>query len=265
MKQIIGTKHRSTNAQWLDAVAHIEDLISDQEVERYAETALERIDRAATGKHAAFAYSGGKDSIFLADLCGKLGIREGYFAYCDLDYPAFIEWVTKHKPAGVSMMHTGFGLDLLVEHPELIFARGAVGQRWHQISQRGPFTEMFFVNHLDVLLVGHRTIDANVCGQDGYIQKNNGEVRYAPLYDWPHEALLGYIHYHKLALPPIYGWKDGYTQGTHAWPERDYCETLEQGYREVYDIDPSIVVNAAKKIPSAAAFLRAMAAKGVGA
>ena len=30
--------------------------------------------------------------------------------------------------------------DLLVEHPELIFARGAVGQRWHQISQRRPFT-----------------------------------------------------------------------------------------------------------------------------
>ena len=265
MKQVLGTKHRSTNAQWLDAVAHIETLISDKEVARYAETALERIDAASTGKHAAFAYSGGKDSIVLADLCAKLGIREGYFAYCDLDYPAFIEWVTKHKPAGVSMMHTGYGLDLLSEHPELIFARGAVGQRWHQISQRGPFTRMFFENRLDVLLVGHRTIDANVCGQDGYIRKNTGEVRYAPLYDWPHEALLGYIHYHELALPPIYGWKDGYTQGTHAWPERDYCETLEQGYREVYDIDPSIIVNAAKKIPSAAAFMRDMADKGVGA
>ena len=44
-------------------------------------------------------------------------------------------------------------------------------------------------------------------------------------------------------------------QGTHAWPEREFCDTLEQGYREVYDIDPAILVEAAERIPSARAFL----------
>lgn len=256
MKQVIGSKHHTTNQQWLDALANIESLVTREEVETFSEQATGRIRTATLGKHAAYAYSGGKDSIVLADLCEKAGIHEGYFAYCDLDYPAFIEWVKANKPAGVVMMHTGHGLDLLVRHPELIFARGAVGQRWHQISQRRPFTSMFFDHHLDMLLVGHRTIDGNVCGPDFTIRKNTGETRFSPIADWPHEILLGYIHYHGLALPPIYGWKDGFIQGTHAWPERDFCDTLEQGYREVYEIDPSIIVKAADKLPSASAFLK---------
>ncbi len=93
MKQVIGTKHRSTNAQWLDAVANIESLISREEVDRFAETALERIASATRGRNVAFAYSAGKDSIVLADLCSKLGIRDGYLAYCSLDYPAFLKGV----------------------------------------------------------------------------------------------------------------------------------------------------------------------------
>lgn len=260
MKRVIGSKHSTTNQQWFDAIANIESLVTPEEVEAYAERATERIRMAIRGKHAAIAYSGGKDSIVLADLCAAVGLHEGYFAYCDLDYPAFVRWVEANRPVGVKMMHTGYGLDLLVEHPELIFARGAVGQRWHQISQRRPFTSMYFDNNLEILLVGHRTIDGNVCGHDFTIRKNTGETRYAPIADWPHEILLGYIHYRGLALPPIYGWRDGFIQGTHAWPERDFCDALEQGYREVYEIDPSIVIGAAKKLPSAAAFLKGVTA-----
>ena len=153
------------------------------------------------------------------------------------------------------MMHTGYDLDWLAEHQELIFAEGITGQRWHQVNQRGPFTRMYFDNDLDILIVGHRAIDGNVCGKDGYIRKKSGEVRYSPIWDWPHEALLGYIHFNNLELPPIYGWKNGFVIGTHAWPEREFCKTLNQGYSEVYEIDPSIVVSAAEKIPSAKHFL----------
>ena len=97
-------------------------------------------------------------------------------------------------------------------------------------------------------------------GKDGFIRKKTGEIRFNPLYDWPHEAILGYIHYHRLALPPIYGWKDGYTQGTHAWPERDYCNSLNQGYREVWDIDHTVIEKAAEYIPSARSFLEGVSA-----
>ncbi len=256
MKQYVGRKQSSNNADWLYAVEHIEELISPEEVEIYAAKAAERISQACSGKKVAYAWSGGKDSIVLGDILAKLGITEGYFAYCDLDYPAFISWVKANRPAGVTMMHTGYNLEWLAKHQELIFATGHTGQRWHQISQKGPFTEMFFSHGLELLLLGHRVIDGNVCGPEGFIRKKTGEVRYNPLYDWPHEAILGYIHYHGLSLPPFYGWKDGYVQGTHAWPERDHCKTLHQGYQEVYDIDSSIIIEAARYIPSALDFLR---------
>lgn len=256
MKQVLGRKQTSKNSDWLYAVSHIEELISPAEVEHYAAEAVAEIKAATVGKRTAYAWSGGKDSIVLAKLCEEAGVTTGFFAYCDLDYPAFVEWVRANKPAGVQMLHTGYGLDWLYRHQNIIFAEGALGQRWHQISQRGPFTRMFFENGLDVLLMGHRKIDGNNCGSGGYIRKNSGETRFSPLRDWPHEALLGYIHYHGLALPPIYGWKDGWVQGTHAWPEREFCsEDIMKGYREVYEIDPGIVIRAAQKIPSARRFL----------
>ena len=256
MKQILGRKQTSRNDDWLYAWAHIEKLISREEVSFFADATLSEIQTATAGKKAAFAYSAGKDSIVLADLCEKAGITTGFFAYCDLDYPAFVAWVKANKPAGVRMMHTGVDLEWLRKHQELIFAEGPEGQYWHQISQRRPFSRMFFDNDLDLLLVGHRRIDGNFCGPRGYIRKLSGEVRFSPLRDWPHEALLGYIHYNGLALPPIYGWKDGWVQGTHAWPEREFCsQDIMKGYREVYEIDPEIVIHAAGVIPSARRFL----------
>ena len=107
-----------------------------------------------------------------------------------------------------------------------------------------------------MILVGHRKADGNVCGPGNVIRKNSGEVRYSPLADWPHEMTLAYIHYHQLKLPPIYGWRNGFRCGTHPWPSRMYMETVEQGWREVYEIDPGIVEGAAEKIESARTFLQ---------
>ena len=256
MRQILGRKYTSRNEDWIRAMNHIEELISPEEVEQFASDSLSEMREAVAGKRVAYAYSGGKDSIVLADLCEKLSITQGYFSYCELDYPEFIRWVKQNKPAGVEMMHTGLGYGWLKRNQDMIFAEGLLGQRWHLVTQRGSFTRMFFDNHLDLLIVGHRRIDGNFCGRNGYIRKKSGETRYSPMRDWPHEALLGYIHYHNLQLPPIYGWKDGFVQGTHAWPEREFCcDDIMRGYREVYEIDPSIVERAAKYLPSARHFL----------
>ena len=256
MKRVLGRKQTSDNTTWLHALEHIEEYVTRQEVEAYANWAVERIREAVEGRNAAYAWSGGKDSVVLGDLCRQAGLERGFFAYSDLDYPEFVRWCMEHKPQSVEPMHTGYDLAWVAQHLDMIFATGERGQRWHLINQRGPFSEMYFAHRLDVLIVGHRVIDGNVCGKDGLIEKKTGEKRYAPIFDWPHELLLGYIHYNELPLPPIYGWKDGFVQGTHAWPERDRCVSLGQGYREVYAIDPSIIAEAAKKIPSAAAFLR---------
>lgn len=257
----LGRKQTSRNEDWIRAMEHIEDLITPAEVEGYVKASLTELRRAVAGKKVAYAYSGGKDSIVLADLCRKAGITTGYFAYSELDYPEFIRWIKLNKPDGVEMMHTGIGMGWLKKHQNMIFAEGQLGQRWHLVNQRGPFTRMYFENNLDLLLVGHRRIDGNFCGPQGYIRKRSGETRYAPIRDWPHEALLGYIHYHGLALPPIYGWKDGWVQGTHAWPEREFCsDDVTKGFREVYEIDPSIIERAAKYLPSARHFLEEVGA-----
>ena len=255
MKHFLGRKQTSSNADWIHALTNIEELISRSEVEDLTSEAVADIRAAAAEKNVAYAWSGGKDSIVLSKLCEAAGVNAGYYAYSDLDYPAFVHWCLENKPAGVIPMHTGYNLDWLVKHRRLIFAQGQLGQRWHIINQRGPFTRMYFDNHLDALIVGHRVIDGNVCGKDGYIRKKSGEVRYAPIFKWPHEAVLGFIHYNDLELPPIYGWKDGFVIGTHAWPEREFCKTVEQGYREVYEIDPSIVMQAAERLPSARSFI----------
>ena len=72
----------------------------------------------------------------------------------------------------------------------------------------------------------------------------------------PPECMTAYIHYNNLPLPPIYGWKNGYLCGTHPWPARQWTGSEENGWREIYDIDPSIVETAASVIPNAARFLR---------
>ena len=256
MRTVLGRKQTSKNEDWIWALENIEDLITEEEVQEFTDKALIDIGKAALGKKAAYAYSGGKDSIVLADLCEKAGVTEGFFAYNSLDYPAFISWVRENKPDGVRMMHTGYNLKWLYRHQNLIFAEGPLGQRWHNINQRGPFTRMYFDNGLDILIVGHRNIDGNFCGPNGYIKKQSGEIRFAPIRDWPHEALLGYIHYHNLPLPPIYRWKDGFVQGTHVWAEREFCsQDIMKGYREVFEIDPEIVKQAANVLPSARHFL----------
>ena len=85
-------------------------------------------------------------------------------------------------------------------------------------------------------------------------------TRFSPLAAWKHEHILAYIHYHQLLLPPIYGWKNGYLCGTHPWPARQWTGSIENGWREVYDIDPGIVLVAAEKIDSARAFLKGVQA-----
>ena len=260
MIRYLGRKQTSKQEDWLYALEHIEELITPEEVIEYADRAIEEIKKNTAGKKAAFAWSGGKDSIVLGKLCERAGIAKGFYAYSDLDYPAFVEWCRTNRPEGVEMMHTGYNLEWLEQHQNLLFAEGQIGQRWHLINQRGPFTQMFFDNNLDVLVVGHRIIDGNVCGENGFIRKKTGETRYSPMREWPHEVLLGYIHYNGLELPPIYWWKDGFVQGTHAWPEREFCKTPEQGYREIYDIDPAIVEKAAEVLPSARHFLEGVRA-----
>ena len=63
------------------------------------------------------------------------------------------------------------------------------------------------------------------------------------------------MHYNKIDLPLIYKWRKGFYNGTHIWAERK-VESIREGYAEVYEIEPQIVIDAAEVLPSAKEFLK---------
>ena len=256
MKTVLKRKQSyHSDEPWNEAFAHIEELISEEECEAFADKAIRRIREATAGKDAAYGWSGGKDSLVLSDLCRRACINQCALFLTKLEFPEFESWLLEHKPEGCEVIRREYDLDFLVAHPELIFPKGKEMQRWNVIMQRGSQIMYYHQKNLGILLTGHRVIDGNTCGKKGFTRRKSGETIYAPIYDWPHEAVLGYLHYHKIELPMIYQWPNGWRNGTHFWPYRN-CESREAGWREVYSIDPSVVEAAAEKIPEARAFLK---------
>lgn len=253
---MIGRKQTTPNEDWICAYADIEKLFSKKALDALEAETLDAIRDTAKDKKVAFAWSGGKDSIVLADLCEKAGITDSMFAHTDLEYPAFLAWCDVSKPKDCTVINTGQDLDWLAKHPEMLFPQDArTNYRWFQIVQQAGILKYIRDNDLDMIAVGHRKADGNFVGKDNISRNSRGVTRYSPLADWSHEAILAYIHYHDLTLPPIYGWKNGFKAGTHPWAARPYTGSIENGWKEVYEIAPSVVIAAAEKIDSAAHFL----------
>ena len=163
-----------------------------------------------------------------------------------------------HKPAGCDIINTHQDLDWLAAHPEMLFPKNsAVAGKWFSIVQHRAQRIYVKTQNIDILILGRRIADGNYVGRKSNIYTDrNGVTRYSPMSAWSHEHILAFIHYNHLALPPIYGWKNGYTCGTHPWPARQWTGGIENGWREVYDIDPTVVAAAAEKIGSARIFLK---------
>ena len=257
MKRVLGRKQSTDNSCWLDAAANIKKLVTKKELTVATAQVIEEIRQLTNGKKAAYAWSGGKDSLVIADMCQKIGITECVFVHTDLEYPVFLGWCLEHKPKGCEVINTGQDLDWLAKHPAMLFPDNSTTiSRWFGIVQRAGIKKYFLDHGLEIIIASNRKADGNYVGKGANIFTNGaGVTRYSPLADWPHEMLLAYIHYNKLAMPPIYEWKDGYRCGTHPWPSRMGMKSIDQGWAEVYEIDPSIVEQAATKIESAAHFL----------
>jgi len=262
MKRVIGRKQSTENGVWLDAMKSIEQHVARAELDVATRQTLKEIKAATKGKRCAYAWSGGKDSLVLAHLCQQLKIPAGVFGHTELEYPIFQAWCMENLPEGCEVINTGQNLDWLAKHPAMLFPNNSIlVSRWFGLVQRTAIQRYFLSHKLDLILVGHRKADGNYVGKGSNIHSNGaGVTRYSPLADWPHELLLAYIHYHEIPMPPIYGWKDGYRCGTHQWPARMGMKSVDDGWADVYAIDPSVVKAAAEKIDSAARFL-----EGVGA
>lgn len=260
MRTILGRKQTSTNEDWLYAVRHIEELISPQEVAEYAARAVERIRAVATGAKVAYAWSAGKDSIVLGKLCEQAGVTSCFFGHSDLEFPQYLEWAFANMPNGCEVLNVHLDLDWLAKHQDMHFIDDAFRlNKWYGLLQRSFFTEYYERHKPDCIIVGHRIIDGNTCGKDHVIRKKSGETRFAAIADWPHEAILGYIHYNGLALPPTYDWADGYVFGPTPWPIWGRPKDAADGWRMIQELYPEILPIAAEKIESARIFLEGRA------
>lgn len=239
---------------WWNVVRNINKYVSRDDVEVATEIARKRIASIAKGRRVAYSWSGGKDSLVLADICKSVGIMKCQCILTNVEYPAWEAFLKLNAPPGCEMVQTGIGLQYLRDNEDMIFPRGKKRQKWHKIVQQNNFIDYLKRGKLDVVILGHRTIDGNVCGKDGIRKRPDGGILYSPLFDWSHELIFAYLFYHGIELPFIYRWKNGFRQGTQFWPSRNVPNVM-QGYREVYEIDASIVEKAAEVLPSAKKFL----------
>lgn len=256
----LGKKQTTGNHRWLETLSCIESLVSVDELTALTATTVKDIQEITADKKSAYAWSGGKDSIVLDELCRAAGVVNAMIGVCNLEYPAFMGWVNSNKPDGCEIINTGQDLDWLVRHPEMLFPRESkTAARWFSIVQHRAQREYFKAHQLDILILGRRKADGNYVGNGTNIYTDGkGVTRYSPLADWTHEHILAYIHYHRLSLPPIYGWHNGYLCGTHPWPARQWTENEQSGWQEVFNIDKGIVATAADKLSGARSYMEGL-------
>lgn len=250
-------KQSSRNEDWLKTFANISQLVSKQQIDQEIEKVIEDIKAKTKGKRVAVAWSGGKDSIALEFITRQAGIRDVFGVFCELEYPAMMNWVMENKPEGCELVNTGQDLRFLKEHESWLFPRDAHGRmRWFQAVQHQGQNEYFKRRKMDMLILGRRRKEGNHCGRDNIYHTRQGVVRYCPLADWPHEYILAVIYYYNLKLPPLYDWENGFVIGTHPWPARPDTKDIWDGWDKIWRVDPLIVFEAATAIKSAEQYIK---------
>lgn len=257
MKTVLGRKKNTTNDKWREVFKDIEKYISKEEVDIHVKAKVAEISSLTAGKNCAIAWSGGKDSLVVERLANMAGIKKGVFAHTSVEYPAFMQWVAEHKAKEIEAINSGHSIEWIKKHPQFLFPKTtALHSRWYGIVQQATVRKYYKQNNLDLILYGRRKADGNFVPEPIYTN-GKGVTIYNCIAEWPHELLLGFIHYYNIPLPPIYDWENGFVEGTHSWCARNPEDKKDMtAWKEIYNIDPSIVENAANHFESAKQFLK---------
>ena len=245
----------------MEALEEIQERLGeDREFEkrmiRLREQTREKIRRKIQKKTVAVSWSGGKDSIVLEHLCRGLEIKKNFWVRCNLEYQQAIDWVKQNAPEDLEIVNTGQDLAWLAKNQHLLFPQHAeVASVWFKQVQNTGQQRYFEEKNLDMILVGRRTKDGNDPDEEGMDIDEHSVGRYAPIHDWSHEDVLVYMEYFDIDWPPFYFWTNGFQVGTGPWAAREYTGSIQNGWQEVYEIEPEIVARAAYYIESAAEFL----------
>lgn len=251
-------KQGGINSAWAQAWA---DIASDYPQERaieLVEKTADEVRRTIAGKVAGWGWSGGKDSQALRVVMEAVGVERCVLGMSlDLEFPAFLQWVTPNMPQFLDVVASEHDLPWLADHQDWLFPQDSqTAGKWFAGIQHHAQTVFFNRYDLDLLIVGRRLADRNQCGNEHGLQVNGkGVARYSPIRNWTHMDCLGVCHWYRMSLPPCYSWPNGWIVGTGCWAARQWTGSTENGWREVWTIDRTVVERAADYIDSAAEFL----------
>lgn len=234
----------------------ITDVVSEAHIDALVDWTIGEIARTLGGRTAGFGWSGGKDSQALRYVAELAGYPECVLAITNLEYPEFLRWATDNMPWGLTIVDNGWDLDWLAANPGMLFPPDSrTAARWFKGVQHFGQERWLRRFGVDVIMLGRRLSDGNYTGPAGEIIYTNrrGVTRYSPLADWTHEEALALLVYKRLSLAPNYRWPRGFRVGTGPWPARQWTDG--HGWDEVWAIDQSIVVEAARQIESATRFM----------
>jgi 3'-phosphoadenosine 5'-phosphosulfate sulfotransferase (PAPS reductase)/FAD synthetase len=257
-------KQASEQADWLRVLAELKATADPDVAWKMVHEAADRVRERLPdlGGNPAFGWSGGKDSQLIRLVAEAAGVTECVLAITDLEYPAFLGWATDNMPAGCSVVSNGWDLGWLAAHPDMLFPDdSATAAKWFSGVQHDGQRRYCRRRKVDVLILGRRKADGNFIGAKGddYYFDKEGFVRWSPLADWSHEDTLYVLAALDVPQAPCYEWPRGFRVGTGPWPARQWTDSREHGWSEVYSIDPDVVATAAPRIRSAKEYMACVA------
>lgn len=256
MVKKLGKKQQCSNSDFVSVWRNIDRHISRQEVENVVDKTVYEVKKILGNfSRPAFGWSGGKDSQALLGIMRLCGIEGCLMGMSNLEYPAFLQWVTDYMPDDLEIFNNqSLDLEWLVKNPSMLFPSSAeIAGKWFKLVQHRAQKQYCKKHNTDILVLGRRRIDGNFMGRGGtglYYNADKNLV-YCPVRDWSHEEVLGFCYYFDYPLPPTYSWVNGFVVGTGAWPARQYTKSPLHGWKEVYSIDPSVVQMASTFFPDA--------------
>lgn len=259
--KMLGLKQKESNSNFIHAWQNIESIITKQEVDNLIGKTIWEMKQVISDKKFGCAWSGGKDSVVVEFLCSQIGNHPSCIGMTDeLEYKQFMQYVTNNMPQDLIVYNSGHTLEWLSNNLDWLFPQdGNSAKRWFKAIQHSAQNKFFKGKDLEVLITGRRKKDMNYTGKNGvYKNKGTGVLRYSPIYQWTHEEVMACMKYYKLPVAPFYSWDNGWVVGSGCWAARQWTGSTHDAWSQVYKIEPEVVMNASRLIPSAKDYVRNM-------
>ena len=242
---LLKSKHYNTQAEWLYVWNHYQDIKSQTDTEAMIADCVAEIRSICKGRHPAFAWSGGKDSIALQIVCEDAGIEKSFCCYNDLYFAKSIDFFKRNAPNGCVLHNSGEDIKWLAKHPDMLFPK--VPHRWN-IQTHLKYQPVFCREHdVDILLMGKRSQDMNHVPKEIVAKSKDGIDIYCPIRKWTHEDVICAIRYRNKSLSPIYFTEEGFHYGDTKFAVMGPMkgETEQDAWRRIYVIEPEKVIESA--------------------